>query len=86
MITFGAITSLLYHFSANAVKRSGYWLVFWSLTDDLNSLAYSRCFHDVSGLKWTDRHDRLNAEGDWNPYQVWGPHANSVSRFGAAAL
>jgi len=68
VITFGAITSLLYHFSANVVKRYEYWPVFLSLTDDSGSLANSRCFHDVSVLKRIDRHGRLNAEGAWNPY------------------
>ena len=63
MITFGVITTLLYHFFANAVKRSGYWLVFLSLTDDSGSLADSRCFHDVSVLERFDRDDRLTAEG-----------------------
>ena len=73
MITFGAITTLLYHFYENVVKRSGYLPVFLTLTDDSSSLAPSRCFHDVLVLKWTDRHGLPNAEGGWNPYWVCDP-------------
>ena len=68
MITFGAITTLLYHFYENVVKRSGYWQVFLTLTGDSSSLVDSRYFHDVSVLRRTGRHGRPNAEGGWNPY------------------
>jgi hypothetical protein len=56
VITFGAITSLLYHFFENVVKRYGLSPVVVLQNHGYGLLTGSRCFHDVPRLGLTVCH------------------------------